>query len=188
MTEHTFDVDFENYIIFHRGVTHAGVDATDNHLKITYQDGSVQDLGDPYGKKARDNALISEGFAVGKQDGIVVADGSPYKSNNSKYYSEQAQSFMDTANSHMNNAASSASAASTSADAAAASASAAQDSANSAAASATASANSAQRADNIATNLLETKMPGLSYDSVTDTYYIGEIPNSFINNLFYFFL
>lgn len=186
MTEHTFDVDFEDYIIFHRGVTFAGVD-TDKHLKITYQDGSVQDLGDPFGDNARRNALISEGFAVGKQNGEAVAANSPYKSNNSKYYSEQAQSFMNTANSYKNNAASSASAASTSASAAATSASAARGSADAAAASAAASANSAKQANKIATNLLETKMPGLSYDSVTDTYYIGEIPDDTINRLFTFF-
>lgn len=187
MTEETFDVDFEDYIIFHRGVTHAGVDAADNHLKITYQDGSVQDLGDPYGERARENALISEGYATGKQDGEDVETGSPYKSNNSKYYSEQAYSFMNTANSYKNNAASSASAASTSEANAGTYAANAQNSADASAASATASANSAQLADNIATNLLETKMPGLSYDSVTDTYYIGEIPDDAINRLFTFF-
>ena len=184
MAEHTFDVEFEKYIIFHRGVAFAGVDEENNHLKIIYQDGSIQDLGDPYGDRAvknaniaienantaRENALISEGYAVGKQDGANVGTGSPYKDNNSKYYSERAQSFMNTANSHKNDASTYATNAQNSADAAAASAAA------------------AHHSEEITTNILERKMPGLSYDSVTDTFYIGEIPDSSINNLFYFFL
>lgn len=38
------------------------------------------------------NALKSEGFAVGQQDGTDVGPDSPYYHNNSKYYSEQASS------------------------------------------------------------------------------------------------
>ena len=40
---------------------------------------------------ASTNALKSEGFAVGKQNGTDVSSGSPYFENNSKYYSEQAE-------------------------------------------------------------------------------------------------
>ena len=43
------------------------------------------------------NALKSEGFAVGKQNGTDVTSGSPYYENNAKYYSEQAESsYNDT--------------------------------------------------------------------------------------------
>jgi len=51
----TFDVGFEKYIIFHRGVQQMEfrtVDGTE-HLFIIYQDGQEQDLGDPYGNTAR---------------------------------------------------------------------------------------------------------------------------------------
>ena len=37
------------------------------------------------------NALKSEGFAVGQQNGTDVASGSPYYENNAKYYAEQAE-------------------------------------------------------------------------------------------------
>ena len=39
---------------------------------------------------ASTNALKSEGYAVGQQNGTDVASGSPYYHNNAKYYSEQA--------------------------------------------------------------------------------------------------
>lgn len=40
-------------------------------------------------------ALVSEGFAVGKQDGTDVSSGSPYYENNAKYYSEEARAAAD---------------------------------------------------------------------------------------------
>lgn len=40
---------------------------------------------------AQDSALVSEGFAVGKQSGEPVASGSQYFENNAKFYSEAAQ-------------------------------------------------------------------------------------------------
>lgn len=56
----TFDVGFEKYIIFHRGVQRIDIRAVDGveHLFIVYQDGEEQDLGDPYGDGARE-ALAS---------------------------------------------------------------------------------------------------------------------------------
>ena len=40
-----FDVNFENYIIFHRGIAEIRVDPTDGHLYVYYQDGTVHDMG-----------------------------------------------------------------------------------------------------------------------------------------------
>lgn len=42
---------------------------------------------------ASSNALISEGYAVGKQNGTDVPSTSPYYHNNAKYYEEKARSF-----------------------------------------------------------------------------------------------
>lgn len=44
-----------------------------------------------YARTANTNALKSEGYAVGEQNGVVVEDGDYYH-NNAKYYSEQANS------------------------------------------------------------------------------------------------
>ena len=44
---------------------------------------------------ASNSALVSEGFAVGQQNGTDVSSGSPYYENNSKYYSEQAESIKE---------------------------------------------------------------------------------------------
>lgn len=43
------NVGFEDYIIFHRGVAECAVNPQDGHLYVRYQDGTVQDMGDPYG-------------------------------------------------------------------------------------------------------------------------------------------
>lgn len=43
------DVEFEKYIIFHRGVQECAIDPNDNHIYVTYQDGYKQDLGNPIG-------------------------------------------------------------------------------------------------------------------------------------------
>ena len=51
MGAQNFDIDFEDYIIFHRGVQEVSFDPNDNHLRVTYQDGYVQDLGDPLGDR-----------------------------------------------------------------------------------------------------------------------------------------
>ena len=45
------DVEFEDYIIFHRGVQEVSFDETDNHLHVIYQDGYDQDMGDPLGDR-----------------------------------------------------------------------------------------------------------------------------------------
>ena len=39
-------------------------------------------------------ALVSEGFAVGEQNGVPVSSGSPYYENNAKYFKDQAQSIV----------------------------------------------------------------------------------------------
>lgn len=66
----------------------------------SYRDDALQYKNDASGYKddasasatsASTNALKSEGFAVGKQNGTDVSSGSPYFENNSKYYSEQAE-------------------------------------------------------------------------------------------------
>ena len=41
-------------------------------------------------QQCRANALVSEGYAVGEQDGETVGEDSPYWENNAKYYAEQA--------------------------------------------------------------------------------------------------
>lgn len=46
-----FDVEFEDYIIFHRGVQEVVFNTDDNHLHVIYQDGYDQDLGDPLGDR-----------------------------------------------------------------------------------------------------------------------------------------
>lgn len=43
--EHTYDVDFEKYIIFHRGIAEVRV-TDDGHLHVYYQDGTDKDMGD----------------------------------------------------------------------------------------------------------------------------------------------
>lgn len=45
---------------------------------------------------AVEQALKSEGFAVGKQSGTEVGSGSPYYENNAKYYAEQAQEALES--------------------------------------------------------------------------------------------
>lgn len=55
-----FDVEFEDYIIFHRGVQEVFINPDNNHLCVTYQDGYVQDLGDPLGDR------VSQAMAAGE--------------------------------------------------------------------------------------------------------------------------
>lgn len=49
---------------------------------------------------ANTNALKSEGYAVGTQNGTDVGSGSPYFENNAKYYAEQADDSADRAESY----------------------------------------------------------------------------------------
>lgn len=53
---HEFDVGFEKYVIFHRGISSINItpidQGGDGHLHIIYQDGTDQDLGDPWGGSA----------------------------------------------------------------------------------------------------------------------------------------
>lgn len=58
-----FDVEFEDYIIFHRGVQEVFIDPDTNHLCVTYQDGYVQDLGDPLGDRV-DQATTAGQYAA----------------------------------------------------------------------------------------------------------------------------
>ena len=58
-----FDVEFEDYIIFHRGVQEVFIDPETNHLCVTYQDGYVQDLGDPLGDRV-DQATSAGEYAA----------------------------------------------------------------------------------------------------------------------------
>lgn len=95
---------------------------------------------------AGNKALVSEGYADGKQNGSPVASGSPYYQNNSKYYSEVAASQATNASNSATAAAGSATNASNSANAAAGSAQAASNKANEASASATNASNSATAA------------------------------------------
>ena len=88
---------------------------------------------------ARDYSLVSEGYAVGTQNGVPPGDDSPYNNNNAKSYAQltaliyqQVLSLTDSANAYKNAAAESATAATNSATAAASSASEAAASANSA--------------------------------------------------------
>ena len=72
----------------------------------SYRDDALQYKNDASGYKddasasatsSQTNALKSEGFAVGQQNGTDVSSDSPYYENNSKYYSEQAESsYNDT--------------------------------------------------------------------------------------------
>ena len=59
-------------------------------------------------QRADSEALISEGFAVGEQDGVPVSTGSAYYENNSKYYCEQASSSKNAAANSASSATSSA--------------------------------------------------------------------------------
>ncbi len=62
-----FDIGFEKYIIFHRGIAEIKLETVDDgngnqveRLHAIYQDGYVQDLGDPYGDGARNAAALAE--------------------------------------------------------------------------------------------------------------------------------
>ena len=94
---------------------------------------------------AAEQALKSEGNAVGKQNGTDVPSGSPYYHNNAKWYAEQAAGSASSASS-------SASAASSSAASASGSASTASTKASAASASATTASNKAAEASSSATS------------------------------------
>ena len=81
---------------------------------------------------ASSNALISEGYAVGKQNGSDVASGSPYYHNNAKYFSSQASSSASTATTKAGEASASATTASNKASEASSSATSASNSASTA--------------------------------------------------------
>ena len=70
-----FDVDFEDYIIFHRGISEVKV-MGDNHMHVIYQDGYDQDLGDPYGDDVRKyfrDAEAAKNAALAAQQGAEQA-------------------------------------------------------------------------------------------------------------------
>ena len=58
---------------------------------------------------AEDAALVSEGYALGKQNGVNVGGTSPYYQNNAKYFRDRAQAMMNSANYYAGQAATSAS-------------------------------------------------------------------------------
>lgn len=57
MATQNWDVEFEKYIIFHRGIQE--VSFVDNHLHVIYQDGFDQDLGDPLGDRITQAEVVS---------------------------------------------------------------------------------------------------------------------------------
>lgn len=72
MDEQLINVEFEKYIIFHRGIVEVGVKA-DGHLHVLYQDGTDQDLGDPLGDDTRtaiENVASSASEAQAQLDNI----------------------------------------------------------------------------------------------------------------------
>lgn len=72
MDEQLINVEFEKYIIFHRGIVEVGVKG-DGHLHVLYQDGTDQDLGDPLGdanRAAIENVASSASEAQAKLDVI----------------------------------------------------------------------------------------------------------------------
>lgn len=98
-----FDVDFEDYVIFHRGIRNIyTTDENDEnplHLHVVYQDGMDVDVGNPYGnyvneaRTASTDAFASaedaKRWAVGRNlDGTPVPGNDETYENNSKYYAE----------------------------------------------------------------------------------------------------
>lgn len=69
-----------------------------NDANLNYMDGCIDTLDDRVVALANDppaNALKSEGFANGTQNGSPVTSGSPYYHNNAKYWKEQAQAIVN---------------------------------------------------------------------------------------------
>lgn len=91
-------------------------------------------------------ALKAEGYAVGKQDGVDVTDGSPYYHNSAKYYSEQASATATTVSGYVELAQSAQTTATTKAEEASSSAADAAGSATLAGQKATAATTSASAA------------------------------------------
>lgn len=103
-----FDVEFEDYIIFHRGIKNFYIEddtsANPKHLHVIYQDGTDQDLGNPYGdyvSVAQESASLASQYAKGKtitvtEEGVVeetdVEQGNPGYHDNAKYYADQSRS------------------------------------------------------------------------------------------------
>ena len=97
--------------------TTAPASGTDN-IRIEYTVDTTNDNAKKYKELAVDsatsasssagsastNALKSEGYAVGKQNGTDVESGSDYYHNNAKYYSDQSYSYMYSANNSAANA------------------------------------------------------------------------------------
>ena len=98
-----FDVDFEDYIIFHRGIRNFYItdenDENPLHLHVVYQDGKDIDLGNPYGnyvaearqysEDAIESADAAKRWAIGrKMDDTPVPTTDETYENNSKYYAE----------------------------------------------------------------------------------------------------
>lgn len=76
----------------------SGSDYYENNAKYyNTQAGSSASAASGSATSASTNALISEGYAVGKQNGTDVTSGSTYYENNAKYYSDQASASATTA-------------------------------------------------------------------------------------------
>ena len=54
-----------------------------------------RDIAEGHAQDAGDNALVSEGFAKGTQNGQAVSIGSPYYENNAKYYKEATEEIAE---------------------------------------------------------------------------------------------
>lgn len=48
----TMNVGFENYIVFHRGISEIYIDPSNNHLIVVYQDDTKKDFGKPFSDEA----------------------------------------------------------------------------------------------------------------------------------------
>ena len=76
----TFDVGFEEYIIFHRGIQRIEIRKVEEngqeveHLFVIYQDETEQDIGDPYGDQAREAAAAAEAAQLAAEQAQATID------------------------------------------------------------------------------------------------------------------
>lgn len=81
----------ESYAVGGTG-TRTGEDA-DNAKYYKEEAGESANTATTAATNADIDALKSEGYAIGKQNGTPVQEGSPYYENNSKYFSDRAEAF-----------------------------------------------------------------------------------------------
>jgi len=68
----TMNVGFENYIVFHRGISEIYIDPSNNHLIVVYQDDTKKDFGKPFSDEAM--AAADDARAVVKQLQDMIKD------------------------------------------------------------------------------------------------------------------